>query len=56
MLISKREVARMLSVSTRTVDRYRAAGLFKVVKLNRHTVRFNKEQIDEAVRKGLKVN
>ena len=54
MLITKREAAKLLGISTRTIDRYRAAGCFKGVKFGKHTVRFRLSDIQAVVNKGIK--
>ena len=46
--MTKQEVAHLLSVSVRTVDRYLADGILVGVKLpGGHTVRFRREDVDD---------
>ena len=51
-LLTRGGVAVVLGVSVRTVDRMKAAGEIKAVTLRGWSVRFDRAEVMEAVRKG----
>ncbi len=50
---TKVEVARLLKVSTRTVDRLRSEGKLKSLKINK-VVRFSRADVDNFMRRSAK--
>lgn len=56
-LVTKRQAAEILGISTRTIDRWRAAGALKnaVRKLGPRLVRFRLSELQKAVARGVKV-
>jgi len=57
-LLTKQQLAELLKVSPRTIDRWRAMGLEKdlgVVHLGKRVVRFRYRPIERIQEKGLKV-
>lgn len=54
-LLDKKEAAKLLGVSPRTIDRMRAVGALKAVKLpttNSRSIRFEPNEIDRLVSKN----